>query len=157
MTQFILDALSRVEPKDQDKDVTLAQAFTIQIDPHEADVFIGYSTTPGKVSPINPRHGTHYFQVLSTYLQDYYKSKPLDLIYTLVTDVVTKRVHLIDEHDGMYVPQKVSTLRATLYLTATPQNKVLHIHVMFVLFMLAAEKIFLTLSVCWSIHLYSAF
>ena len=111
-----------MQPKEGE--VTLAEIFTIQLDPQEADVFIGYSTTPGKVSPINPRKGTHYFQVLSKHLQDYYQSKPLEVIYTSVIDVVTKRVHLIDEQDGMYVPQKVSTLRATLFLTAKPQNRV---------------------------------
>ena len=123
----ILGMVSMIQERD-DGEVTLAEAFTIQLDPQEADVFIGYSTTPGKVSPINPRHGTHYFQVLSKYLNENYQSRPLDQIYTLVTDAVTKRVHLIDDQDGMYVPQKVSTLRATLFLTAEPQNKVHVLH-----------------------------
>ncbi len=105
--------------------MTLAEPFSIQLDPHEADVFIGYSTTPGKVSPISPTQGTHFFQVLSQCLQENFKSKPLDQIYTMVTDSVTKRVHSIDHKDGIYVPQKVSTLRSTLYLTALPDNKVI--------------------------------
>ena len=116
--------ISGVVARVQEKEVTLAEPFTIKPDPQDADVFIGYSTTPGKVSPINPKHGTDFFQILSKYLLENYQSKPLDQIYTSVTHAVTQKVHLIDDKGGMYVPQKVSTLRAVLFMTATPQIKV---------------------------------
>ncbi len=122
--------------QEKEREVGLADAFTIQLDPQEADVFIGYSTTPGKVSPINPKEGTHFFQVLGQYLEENYLQKPLDQIYTLVTNQVARKVHVIDNKDGLYVPQKVSTLRADLYLTAIPRIKVhsLHCHNIFLYF-----------------------
>ena len=117
--------VSKVQQKEGE--ITLSEAFTIDLNPQEADVFIGYSTNHGKVSPISPKNGTRFFQVLSQHLEDNYQSKPLDLIYTSVTDAAAKWVHLINDKDGMYVPQKVSTLRANLFLTAKPQNKVLNL------------------------------
>ncbi len=111
--------------QEKDGEVELADPFTIQLDPHEADVFIGYSTTPGKVSPINPTDGTHFFQVLSQCLKENYREKHLEQIYTLVTNEVARKVHLIDNKDGMYVSQKICTLRAEVYLTARPENRVI--------------------------------
>ena len=116
------------EVKKTGDNVTLVEPFTIQKNPQDADVFVGYSTTPGKVAPISRINGTDFFQTLSKVLQENYQSKSLDQIYTLVTEAVTKRVHLIKGKDGMFVAQKNSTLRYDLFFTATPQIKVLKPH-----------------------------
>ncbi len=119
---FSTGTVSQVQEKSGE--VELADPFTIQLDPQEADVFIGYSTTYGKVSPINPKEGTHFYQILGQCLEDNYKEKHLEQIYTLVTYEVARKVHPIDNKDGLYVPQKVGTLRADVYLTARPENRV---------------------------------
>ena len=45
------------------KVVELADPFSIEVHPREADVFIGYSTTQGQISPIHREEGTDFFQV----------------------------------------------------------------------------------------------
>ena len=60
---FPAGALKLVEVVKQSKVVELAESFSIENHPREADVFIGYSTTQGQVSPIDREEGTHFFQV----------------------------------------------------------------------------------------------
>ncbi len=105
--------------------VELADPFTVRLHPRDADVFIGYSTTEGQVSPIKHHTGSDFFQTLAQYLQDYYKSCPLDQIYTMVTDVVADKYHVVKTNkEYKHVPQKVSTLRQTLFFTNNPQLRV---------------------------------
>ncbi len=64
------------------------------------------------------------FQVLSEYLTEYHKSKPLDQIYTMVTDTVAEKCHHIRNNDYKHIPQKLSTLRKSLFLTSEPEIRV---------------------------------
>ncbi len=56
-------ALRLVESVQVSNVVELADPFSIEIHPREADVFIGYSTTHGQISPIHKTEGTDFFQV----------------------------------------------------------------------------------------------
>ncbi len=94
--------------------------FFIDVQPREADTFVGYSTTPGKVSPIHSFNGTAFFQVLASCLQKNYKRAPLDHIYTMVTDIVATKWHTKKSSKFRHIPQKISTLRGTLYFTENP-------------------------------------
>ena len=95
-----------------------------QLTAHDADVFIGYSTTPGKVSPIDADKGTEFFRILCSILQAQYMMNPLDYIYTMVTKEVSESNHLMASKDFKHIAQKMSTLRATLFFTADPQIRV---------------------------------
>ncbi len=88
-------------------------------------MFVGYSTTPGQISPISKFDGTDFFKILGDCLHDYFNKMPLDEIYTKVTQRVACRGHkmtlegikteMMIEH--RHVPQKLSTLTNTLYFT----------------------------------------
>ncbi len=109
--------------------VELADPFTVRLHPRDADVFIGYSTTQGQISPINHYFGSAFFQTLAQYLQEYYKSCPLDQIYTMVTDVVADKNHQTRRNkEYKHVPQSLSTLRQTVFFTNDPQLRVCYIH-----------------------------
>ncbi len=95
-----------------------------QLTAHDADVFIGYSTTPGKISPIDSDLGTDFFQILCSLLQTQYMMNPLDYIYTMVTKEVAERNHMMASNDFKHIAQKTSTLKATLFFTADPQRRV---------------------------------
>ncbi len=96
----------------------LADQFTVKLHPRDADVFVGYSTTPGQISPVPGIDGTVFFNALTKCLRDHYKSMPLEQIYTMVTDIVA------GTEPFMYVPQKHSTLRTPLYFTNNPDIRV---------------------------------
>ncbi len=63
-------------------------------------------------------------QALSKYLEEHYKSKPLDQIYTMVTKTVAEKCHTIEDNDYKHTPQTMSTLRAPLFLTGEPEVRV---------------------------------
>ncbi len=73
-----------------------------------------------------------HFQTLSKHLEVHYKSKPLDQIYTMVTNAVADKCHKIRENDYKHIPQKTSTLRASLFLTSEPEVRVSTIDVWFI-------------------------
>ncbi len=53
-----------METANESKVVELADpCFSVEVHPREADVFIGYSTTQGQISPIHKDEGTDFFQV----------------------------------------------------------------------------------------------
>ncbi len=100
-----------------------------RLQPRDADVFIGYSTTPGQMSPISRFKGTAFFQVLGQCLLEKYLTMHLDQIYTLVTDIVADKHHNVKLSNGKddchkHVPQKVSTLRQDLFFTSHPKTMV---------------------------------
>ncbi len=102
----------------------LADQFTIKLHPKDADVFIGYSTTQGQISPISSSEGTVFFNALTECLKDNYKSMPLEQIYTRVTDIVAGTKQKVNSKPFMHVPQKLSTLRVPLYFTDDPEIRV---------------------------------
>ncbi len=102
----------------------LADQFTVKLHPRDADVFVGYSTTQGEISPISRSEGTVFFNVLTQRLKDNYKSMPLEQIYTMVTDVVAGTKQKVKSQPFMHVPQKHSTLRMPLYFTDDPDIRV---------------------------------
>ncbi len=63
-------------------------------------------------------------QALSRYPEEHYKSKPLDQIYTMVTNTVADKCHSIGDNDYKHIPQSMSTLRASLFLTSEPEVRV---------------------------------
>ena len=123
--------MSEIEISNPDSQVSLSSyvctvdtfdsgAFTVKMHPRDADVFIGYSTTPGQISPISMSNGTLFFSTLAQCLRDHYKSIPLEQIYTLVTDIVASREQLVHDRPFMHVPQKISTLRMPVFFTVQP-------------------------------------
>ncbi len=97
----------------------LAESFSVRLDPHDADLFVGFSTSQGQMSPIISTEGTVFFKVLSQCLLENYKHETLDQIYTKVTNIV-----LDTEQEYKHVPQKVSTLRMPLYFVNNPDIRV---------------------------------
>ncbi len=106
--------------------VSLANSFTVRLHPRDADVFIGYPTTEGQITTISQFSGSAFFHTLAKYLKDCFNSCSLDQIYTMVTDDVAEQNYQMRQRNIEYkhVPQKVSTLRQTLYFTNNPQLKV---------------------------------
>ena len=102
----------------------LADQFTVKLHPRDADIFVGYSTTQGQISPISSTDGTVFFNVLTQCLRDNYKSMPLEQIYTMVTDIVAGTKQKVKSQPFMHVPQKHSTLRMPLYFTDDPDIRV---------------------------------
>ena len=102
----------------------LAESFSVRLDPHDADLFVGFSTSPGQVSPIVSTEGTVFFKVLSQCLVENYKHEALDQIYTKVTNTV---LNTIQEYK--HVPQKLSTLRMPLYFTNNPDIRVRQLYI----------------------------
>ena len=102
----------------------LADEFTVTLHPRDADVFVGYSTTQGQISPICNSEGTVFFNALTQCLTDNYKHMPLEQIYTRVTDIVAGTKQTVNSQPFMHVPQKLSTLRMPLYFTDDPEIRV---------------------------------
>ncbi len=118
---FLLSALTgQTSDGKKFSDLAHMDPFFIDVQPREADTFVGYSTTPGKVSPIHSFNGTAFFQVLASCLQANYKRAPLDHIYTMVTDIVATKWHTKKSSKFRHIPQKISTLRGMLYFTENP-------------------------------------
>ena len=104
-----------------------ADPFSIKFDQltaDMADVFIGYSTTAGKISPIDSDEGTDFFQILSSLLQAQYQMNPLDHIFKMVTKEVSRNVHSVASNTFKHICESRSTLKATVFFTADPQTRV---------------------------------
>ena len=114
------------EDDTDDDTVDLATAYNINLHPQDSDVFIGFSTTEGKLSPISRSRGSVFFQELGRVLQDNFKIYTLDEMFIRVTDIVAEDVHRLNPRfpQYMHVPQKVSTLRALLYFSYQPESQV---------------------------------
>ncbi len=87
----------------------------VKLDESCHDVFVGFSSLPGEVSPIDQAGGTIFIQTLTECLQACYKSKPLDQIYAMVTDTVLQKNKISGTANRG--PQKISTLKADVFFS----------------------------------------
>ncbi len=78
---------------------------------NEINVFVGFSTSPGKVTLIS-EEGTEFFQSLAFHLEHDHKHLPLKQIFTKVTKAVSQR--------SENVPQQLSTLCSMVFFTKSP-------------------------------------